>query len=81
MGPQGNNMHSLASIDDVLARCAVCQAFEKVLHDPVAGTSTVAAFNEKMQVGLLFLDDVIALRVMDEFSEDSDVTPLARRIP
>ena len=55
-----DNMHLLTCADEVLARCEVCRAFGKAPHAPVAGASTVAAFNVKLQVDLLFLGDVIA---------------------
>ena len=59
----GNFRHTC--VDEVLARCEVCRAFEKWPHVPVAGTSTVATFNEKLQADFAFLGDVIALHVVD----------------
>ena len=35
------------------------------------GASTVAMFNEKLQLDLLFLDDIIALRATAVFPENS----------
>ena len=65
---EGNNAHLLTCVDEVLAQCEVCQAFEKAPHYPAAGTSTVATFNEKLQVFLPLLDDITALHVTDVFS-------------
>ena len=59
-----NNMHLLTCVNEVLAQCEVCQTFEKAPRAPVAGTSTVAVSNEKLQVELLFLDDIAALHVV-----------------
>ena len=73
---EGNNVHLLTCVDEVLARREVSQASEKAPHFLAAGTSTVAVFSEKLQVGLLFLDDVIALRVLDVFSEYPLPTPV-----
>ena len=57
---EGDNRRVLTCVGEVLARCEVCQAFEKAPHAPVTGTSTVAMSNEKSQVDLLFLDDITA---------------------
>ena len=70
-----NNLHLLTCVDKVLAQRGVCQAFEEAPHIPAAGTSTVAMLREKLQVGLLFLDDIIALHVMDACSRYSLLTP------
>ena len=43
----------------------VCVALEEVPHLPVAGPFSVWAFNEKLQVGLPFLDNSIALHAKD----------------
>ena len=64
-----------------MAQCEVCQAFDKVPRDPAAGTSTVAMFNEKSQVDLLFLDDIIALRILDVFSKYSLLIPVRTKNP
>ena len=62
-------------VGDVLEHCGVCEAFDKAPHVPTARTSTVAAFNEKVQVDLLFLGNLIVLRAMDLFSENSLLLP------
>ena len=71
----GDNMHLPTCADGVLARREVCQAFEKAPHAPVAGTSTAAMSNEKLQV------DVIALRIMDVYSEYSLPIPVRTKNP
>ena len=74
-------MHLITCADEVLARCEVFHAFEKAPHVPEAGTSTVAMFNEKLQVELLFFDDVMALHVMDVYSKSSLLIPVRTRNP
>ena len=76
-----NNMPLITCVYEVLASCEVCQASEKAPHVPAAGTSTVAMFNEKLQADLLFLDDVIALHIMDVYSKYSLSYRFALRIP
>ena len=61
-------MHLPTFFDEVLARLEVRQASEKAPRAPMARTSTAAAFNGKSQVDLLFLGDILALRVKDVFS-------------
>ena len=56
---------------EVVSQCEVCQAFEKAPNFPAAGASPASPFNEKIQVGLLFVDAAIALRAMDSRSEYS----------
>ena len=63
--------HLVAHVDSVLENCEVCRAFDKAPHLPIAGTSSVSCFNERVQVDLLFLDDIIAARAMDVFSKYS----------
>ena len=68
-------------MDAVVTQCEVCRAFDKAPHLPIAGTSMVAAFNEKLQVDLLFLDDLIVLHIMDVFSKYSVLTPVRSKNP
>ena len=68
-------MHLLTCVDEELARREIRQALGKAPRDPVAGASTVTMLNEKLQVDLLFLDDIIALRNMDVFSKYSLLNP------
>ena len=48
---------------------------------PIDGTSTVAMFNEKLQAGVSFLGDNIALRAMDAVSKYSVLIPARSKIP
>ena len=63
-----DKMHLLACADEVSEQLEVCGASYKALHVPTAGTSAISTFNEKSQVGLLFLGDIVALHAMDVFS-------------
>ena len=49
----GDHAHLITCVDEELAQCEGCQAFDREPHDPVAGTSTVAMCNEKLQADLL----------------------------
>ena len=42
-------------MDDVVENCDVCKALGQAPHVPIAGTSTVSMFNEKVQADLPFL--------------------------
>ena len=67
----GGMSHVVAHVDSVLETCEVCRAFDKAPHLPIAGTSSVSCFNERVQVDLLFLDDIIAAHAMGAFSKYS----------
>ena len=69
------NMQLIACADEV------CQAFDKAPRAPVAGTSTVAVFNEKLQVDLPFWDDAVAAHLMDVFSKYSLLMPVHAKNP
>ena len=45
------------------------RACDKAPEIPTVDTSTASAFKGKLQVGLLFLGNAIALRAMDVYSE------------
>ena len=60
-----DNMNSLNFVDELLARCEVCRAFEKAPRTPIAGTCTVSTSNGKLRVDSFFLDDLIAVRAID----------------
>ena len=64
-----------------MEHCDVCRAFDEAPHVPIAGTSTVSTFNEKVQVDLLCLDDLILLRAMDMFSKYSLPPPVQPKNP
>ena len=67
VGSGGDNLHLLRHVDEVLERCDVSRSSDRAPHVPIAGTSAVSMSNEKLQVALLFLADIVALRVMDVF--------------
>ena len=58
-------LHQLLHVDEVTENCEVCRASDRALHVPINGTSTAGMLNTKLQVDLPFLDDLIALSVMD----------------
>ena len=68
--------HLVAHVDSVLDTREVRRVSDKAPHLPIAGTSSVSCFNERVQADLLFLDDIIAARAMDVFSKYS----LLRRV-
>ena len=76
-----NNAHVLTCADEVLAQCEVCQGLGVAPHVPAAGASTVAMFNEKLQVALLYLDDVNAQHVMAVFPKYSPLIPSRTKNP
>ena len=67
----GNNMHLPTCVDEVLTQCDVCQAFEKAPDAPVARTSTVAASNANLRVGILVSGDIITLHVLGVLPKNS----------
>ena len=88
--PNEKNPHLLQHVDEVLEYCDVRSAVDCAPHIPdgsIAGSlpsfnrraygwiATVSMFNEKLQVALLFLSDILALHVMDVFPENSILTP------
>ena len=74
------NLSLLRHVEEVVNQCDVCKALDKAPHTPIGGTSTVATFNEKLQVDLLFLGDLIVLRIMDVFSRYSIPTRVVPKI-
>ena len=68
-------------VDEVVRNCEVCRAFDMAPSIPIAGTSTVSAFNEKLQIDLLFLDEHIVLHVLDIFSRYSLMVPVRSKNP
>ena len=73
--------HLVAHVDEVLGNCAVRRACDRAPHVPIAGAAAVSAFNEKVQVGLLFLGDLVVVRAMDIFSEYSSLRPAQPKNP
>ena len=76
-----DNVHLLTCVNEKLAQRKACQAFEKAPHAPVAGASTAAMPNEKLQVDLVFSDDIIAPRVMDVPSKYLLLIPVRTKNP
>ena len=68
-------------VDDVVSLRDTCKAFEKAPRIPISGTSPVSMFNERVQMDLLFLDDIIALRIMDVFSKYPILTRVRSKNP
>ena len=66
--PDGGNSHSPNSF---LEHCATRRDSDKVPNVLVVATSTAPMFNGKVQVDLLFLDDIVARRAMDMFPKCS----------
>ena len=54
--------HLVNHVDTALETYDVCRAFDKAPHIPIAGATAVSACNEKVQVGPLFLDELIVTR-------------------
>ena len=81
MGAFDGSRWLIAHLDGVLGNCEVCRAFDKAPHLPVAGASSVSCFNERAQVDLLFLDDIIAVHAMDVFSKYPLLRPVKSKNP
>ena len=78
---EGGNLHPLQQVDEELGHCNVGRAFDRAPRVPITETSTVSMFTEKVQVDLLFLGDVVALRVFGVFSKYSLSLQRTPRIP
>ena len=81
MGSEGGNLHLLRQIGEVLGYCDFCRAFSRAPHVPIAGASTVSAFNAKLQVDIPPLGDIIALHVMDVFPKFPLLAPVRSKNP
>ena len=68
----GGMSHLVNHVDAVL---------DKAPHFPIAASSRVSASNEKIQVDLLFLEDLIVARAMDGFSRYSSLRPVQSKNP
>ena len=68
-------------VDDVVRECEICRAFDVAPTTPASGTSSASSSNEKAQVDLLFLDDLIVLHVLDIFSRHSLLVPVRSKSP
>ena len=54
----------------------VLDPVDRAPHVLIAGTPPASMFNEKLQIDLLFLDDIIALHVTGVFPRNSSPTPV-----
>ena len=77
----GSMSHFAPHLEAVLGKCDVCRAFDKAPHVPIAGASAVSMFNEKAQVDLLFLGDLVVAHAMDVFSKYSLLRPEQSKNP
>ena len=75
------SIHSGHFADGVLERRVVRRAIDKGPHVPVAGTSTASMFYEILQVCLLFLGDIVALRNEDVSFIYSLLIPVGTKNP
>ena len=57
---EGGAQPLIQHVNEVASQRDTCKAFEQAPHIPISGTSTVSMFNERLQIDLLFLDDIIA---------------------
>ena len=64
----GDTQSLIQHVDDVVSQRETCKAFEKEPRTPISGTSSVSMLNERLQMDLLFLDDIIALHFLNVFS-------------
>ena len=62
---KANSLVPLA--DDVARGRGICRALDVDSAIPAPGTSSAPSYNGKVQVDLLFLSDIIVLRVLDFF--------------
>ena len=63
MDSNGENMHLVNYMGEVLEHCEACHAFARAPHVPIAGTIAVAMSGDKSQVYLSFS----APHVMDAY--------------
>ena len=77
----GANKRLLDVTAEVAGQCGVRQAFDKAAHLPLAGTSSAPPLNEKRQVDLLSLSNVIDLRTMDIYPKNSPSVRVCSRHP
>ena len=68
-------------VDDVVRRCEICRASDVALAIPASAASSPSSSNEKVQVDLLFLGDIIVLRVFDLFARYSRLVPARPKTP
>ena len=79
--PDEGTMRPITRVDAASEHCGVRRAFDKAPHAPAAGASAVAMFNEKLQVVLPFLADIIAAHVMEVSSKYLLLMPVRTKNP
>ena len=65
------NSHLANHVGDFLEHREICRSSHKTPHVPIAGTSTASMLNGKVQVGILFSEENLAIHAMHMFSENS----------
>ena len=78
---EGDTQSLIQHVDDVVSSRDARKAFGRAPHIPISGTSSVSMFNERLQMDLLFLDAVVALRITDVFSKYSILTRVRSENP
>ena len=81
MDSESSNSHLANFVDGVLELCDVSEASDMAPRDSIAGTSTVSTLNEKVQVEVLFLDDLIAPHARGVFPRNSVLLPVQSKYP
>ena len=74
-GSNGDSMHLVNYVDEVLEQCEVCRAMDKAPQVPTAGTSASSKFFEELEVDVLFLDDITTMRAMAALPENPPPIP------
>ena len=80
-GSEEVNMHFSTSVDEVAGQREARRAFDTAPHAPAAGASTVAMFNEKLQVSYCFSTISLRCTLREYFPSTRSPFPPARRIP
>ena len=78
---EGGTQSLIQHVDEVASQRDTCKAFERAPRIPISGTSTVSMFNERLQMDLLFLEDIVALHFMDVSSKYSIPTRVRPKNP
>ena len=68
---EGDAQSLIQHVDDVVSQRDARKASERAPRIPDSGTSSLSTFNERLQMDLLFLDDIITSHIMDVFSKYS----------
>ena len=62
---EGGNLHFFQHHEEVLGRCEDGRALDRAPRVPIAGTATVSALTERLQIDTTFLEDITASHVVD----------------